>query len=145
MNPGFLTPITINDLILANRAVVAPMCQYSAVDGFPSPWHFGHFHQLAMSGAGMLMLECTAITMSGRITHHDLAISSGEHFIQTPRQVEEVQIEITGEELASPQRELLEMMKLSAMSHPLLLKIAHYSPKVDELSLFVQHERSAGR
>ena len=87
MKPGFLTPITINDLILANRAVVAPMCQYSAVDGFPSPWHFGHFHQLAMSGAGMLMLECTAITMSGRITHHDLAISSDEHFIQLSKLV----------------------------------------------------------
>ncbi len=78
---GLLTPIKINDRVIANRAVVAPMCQYSANEGLPSPWHFGHLHQLAISGAGILMLESTAVTMAGRITYHDLTISSDEHVV----------------------------------------------------------------
>lgn len=61
-------PLNLRGLTLANRVVVSPMCQYSAVDGRAQPWHTVHLGQLAMSSAGMLMLEATAVEPEGRIT-----------------------------------------------------------------------------
>lgn len=61
-------PLSLRDLHLANRVVVAPMCQYSAVDGEVQPWHFVHLGQLAMASAGMLVLEATSVEDIGRIT-----------------------------------------------------------------------------
>ena len=56
------------DLTLANRIVVAPMCQYSAVDGRAMDWHLMHWGNLLNSGAGLFMIEATAVTAQGRIT-----------------------------------------------------------------------------
>ena len=61
-------PLKMRELSLSNRVVVSPMCQYSAIDGMPQPWHTVHLGQLAISGAGMLMLEATAAEPEGRIT-----------------------------------------------------------------------------
>ena len=44
-------PLTLGPLTLANRIVIAPMCQYSAVDGTPGDWHLMHLGALALSGA----------------------------------------------------------------------------------------------
>jgi 2,4-dienoyl-CoA reductase-like NADH-dependent reductase (Old Yellow Enzyme family) len=55
-------------LALANRIVIAPMCQYSARDGEATDWHLAHWTSLLNSGAGLLTLEATAISMEGRIT-----------------------------------------------------------------------------
>jgi 2,4-dienoyl-CoA reductase-like NADH-dependent reductase (Old Yellow Enzyme family) len=77
--PGLFEPIEVGPRSLPNRVVVAPMCQYSAIDGLPTAWHFGHLHDLAISGAGMLMLESTAVTMEGRISKRDLAIYADKH------------------------------------------------------------------
>jgi len=55
-------------LTLANRIVIAPMCQYSAEQGQATDWHLMHWGQLLNSGAGMLTLEATAISAEGRIT-----------------------------------------------------------------------------
>ena len=55
-------------LTLANRIVIAPMCQYSAEQGRATDWHLMHWGQLLNSGAGMLTLEATAISAEGRIT-----------------------------------------------------------------------------
>ncbi len=55
-------------LALANRIVIAPMCQYSAVNGEANDWHLTHWASLLNSGAGMLTLEATAVTADGRIT-----------------------------------------------------------------------------
>ncbi len=71
-----LNPIAINKVELPNRIVVAPMCQYSAENGNPSKWHYGHLQNLANSGAGMLMLESTAVSKRGRITLKDLMLQS---------------------------------------------------------------------
>lgn len=71
-----LQPIKINKFKLKNRISVASMCQYSAIDGNPTRWHYGHLHKLAQSGAGLLMLESTAINKQGRITTKDLSISN---------------------------------------------------------------------
>ena len=55
------------------------MCQYSATNGNPSKWHYGHLQQLATSGAGMLMLESTAINNQGRITLRDLTLTNNKN------------------------------------------------------------------
>jgi 2,4-dienoyl-CoA reductase-like NADH-dependent reductase (Old Yellow Enzyme family) len=64
------TPIKIGNLEIPNRVVVAPMCQYSAVDGVMTDWHTQHLMQLGYSGAGLVMIEATAVERVGRITHH---------------------------------------------------------------------------
>lgn len=66
--PHLFDPWSLGDLALDNRIVIAPMCQYSAVDGVPQDWHLMHYGQLAMSAAGLLIVEATAVTEDGRIT-----------------------------------------------------------------------------
>ncbi len=61
------TPIRLRSLELPNRIVVSPMCQYSAVDGTATEWHTAHLGQLALSGAGLLCVEATAVEPIGRI------------------------------------------------------------------------------
>ena len=70
------TPVSLGRLQLANRIVVAPMCQYSADDGQATDWHLIHLGQLAISGAGLLMIEATAVSPEGRITPVDLGLYS---------------------------------------------------------------------
>ena len=65
---ALFSPITLRGLTLANRIMVAPMCQYSAVDGEATDWHFTHINSLALSGAAMLCIEATAVEAIGRIT-----------------------------------------------------------------------------
>jgi 2,4-dienoyl-CoA reductase-like NADH-dependent reductase (Old Yellow Enzyme family) len=71
-----LSKLKIKKINLANRITVASMCQYSAKNGNPTLWHYGHLQQLANSGAGMLMLESTAVSSEGRITEKDLMLSN---------------------------------------------------------------------
>ena len=66
----------LGPLRLPNRIVIAPMCQYSATDGTPGDWHMIHLGQLALSGAGLLILEATAVSPEGRITPQDLGLYS---------------------------------------------------------------------
>ncbi len=68
------SPLQLGPLELANRIVIAPMCQYSAHDGCVSDWHHIHLGNLALSGAGLLMLEATAVESRGRISHADLGL-----------------------------------------------------------------------
>jgi 2,4-dienoyl-CoA reductase-like NADH-dependent reductase (Old Yellow Enzyme family) len=72
--PHLFTPLTLGGLTLANRIVIAPMCQYSAVDGLAGDWHLIHLGSLALSGAGLLILEATAVSPEGRITAGDLGL-----------------------------------------------------------------------
>ena len=67
-------PLAIGPLQLANRIVIAPMCQYSAVAGTAADWHLIHLGHLALSGAGMLIVEATAVSDEGRITPGDLGL-----------------------------------------------------------------------
>jgi 2,4-dienoyl-CoA reductase-like NADH-dependent reductase (Old Yellow Enzyme family) len=69
-------PLTIGSLRLANRIVIAPMCQYSANEGTPGDWHMIHLGHLALSGAGLLTVEATAVEAEGRITPGDLGLYS---------------------------------------------------------------------
>lgn len=69
-------PIRLGGLTLENRIVIAPMCQYSAVDGSATDWHTIHLGQMALSGAGVLIIEATAVEPAGRITAQDLGLYS---------------------------------------------------------------------
>jgi len=73
------SPYTIGSLELSNRIAIAPMCQYSAVDGFPTDWHTIHLGSLALSGAALLIIEATAVTEEGRISPDDLGLWSDAH------------------------------------------------------------------
>lgn len=68
------SPLSLGKLTLPNRIVIAPMCQYSAVDGKATEWHQIHLGNLSHSGAGLLILEATAVTPEGRISPRDLGL-----------------------------------------------------------------------
>ncbi|HEX5515313.1 MAG TPA: NADH:flavin oxidoreductase/NADH oxidase [Gammaproteobacteria bacterium] len=70
------TPFQVANLKLANRIVIAPMCQYSAVDGCMTDWHLIHLGQLALSGAAILTIEATAVLPEGRISYADVGLWS---------------------------------------------------------------------
>ena len=55
------SPIKLRGLSLPNRIMVAPMCQYSAVNGEANDWHFTHINTLALSGASMFCIEATHV------------------------------------------------------------------------------------
>jgi len=68
------SPVALRGLQPRNRLVVSPMCQYSAVNGFANDWHFAHLARFALGGFGIVMVEATAVTETGRITHGDLGL-----------------------------------------------------------------------
>lgn len=73
---ALFSPYALRELHLRNRIVVSPMCQYSAEDGKATDWHMMHLGQLALSGAGLLFIEATAVEPIGRITPGDLGLWS---------------------------------------------------------------------
>ena len=76
--PKLFTPFQVGPLALANRIVIAPMCQYSAVDGCMTDWHLIHLGHLALSGAALLTIEATAVLPEGRISPSDVGLWSDE-------------------------------------------------------------------
>ncbi|QNQ11124.1 NADH:flavin oxidoreductase/NADH oxidase [Sphingomonas alpina] len=72
--PALFQPLRIGDLELANRIVIAPMCQYSAENGCMTDWHLIHLGQLALSGAALLTIEATAVLPEGRISWADVGL-----------------------------------------------------------------------
>jgi len=85
------SPHALGALTLQNRIVIAPMCQYSADNGNASDWHLMHLGQLAMSGAGLLIVEATAVSPEGRITPQDLGLWSDENEAALARVIASVQ------------------------------------------------------
>lgn len=71
---ALFSPFTLRGVTLSNRVVVSPMCQYSAEAGRATAWHMIHLGGLALSGAGMLCIEATAVEPEGRITPSDLGL-----------------------------------------------------------------------
>lgn len=68
------SPLVLRDVTFRNRLWVAPMCQYSAVDGVPNTWHLVHLAQFASGGAGLVLTEATAVTPEGRISPEDTGL-----------------------------------------------------------------------
>lgn len=67
-------PAKLRGVTLANRVLVSPMCQYSAINGCATPWHMIHLGAMALSGAGLLCLEATSVEAAGRISPRDLGL-----------------------------------------------------------------------
>ena len=65
---SLFSPLAIGRVALPNRIVIAPMCQYSAEEGNANDWHLMHYGKLALSGAGLLIVEATGVEPEGRIT-----------------------------------------------------------------------------
>ncbi len=61
-------PFTLKDITLRNRIAVPPMCQYSAVDGRVNDWHQLNYGGMARGGAGLVIVEATAVAPEGRIS-----------------------------------------------------------------------------
>jgi 2,4-dienoyl-CoA reductase-like NADH-dependent reductase (Old Yellow Enzyme family) len=73
--PKLFEPLRVRNIELANRIVIAPMCQYSSAgDGRMNSWHTIHLGQLALSGAALLTIEATAVLPEGRITWADVGL-----------------------------------------------------------------------
>jgi len=70
------SPISLGSLQLKNRIAISPMCQYSARAGAATDWHTIHLGHLALSGAGILFIEATAVEPEGRISPEDLGLWS---------------------------------------------------------------------
>lgn len=73
------THFSLRSVEFANRIGVSPMCQYSSQDGFANDWHFVHLGCRAQGGAGLVMLEASAVLAEGRITPADLGIWKDAH------------------------------------------------------------------
>jgi 2,4-dienoyl-CoA reductase-like NADH-dependent reductase (Old Yellow Enzyme family) len=76
---SLFSPMRLRTLTLANRIMIAPMCQYSAERGLATDWHRIHLGSLALSGAALLCIEATAVEPEGRITPKCLGLWDDEH------------------------------------------------------------------
>ncbi|HSP05954.1 MAG TPA: bifunctional salicylyl-CoA 5-hydroxylase/oxidoreductase [Acidobacteriota bacterium] len=77
--PPMFTPFRLRDLVLSNRVVVSPMCQYSAEDGTPNEWHLVHLGSRAIGGAGLVFTEMTDVSRDGRISPGCAGMYKPEH------------------------------------------------------------------
>lgn len=74
MASSLFSPLHQRGLVLRNRLVMAPMCQYSATDGLATDWHLAHLGSRAAGGLGALLAEATAVAPEGRISAADLGL-----------------------------------------------------------------------
>lgn len=72
-------PYRLKDVTLRNRVAVSPMCQYSSDNGFPNDWHLVHLGSRAVGGAGLVIVEATAVSPEGRISPADSGIYLDDH------------------------------------------------------------------
>lgn len=77
--PHLFDPFTLQGVTLRNRIAASPTCQYMASAGLVSDWHLPHYTNLARGGAGLVVVEATAVSPEGRITPGDLGLWSDEH------------------------------------------------------------------
>ncbi len=102
---SLFSPFQLRDVVFRNRIGISPMCQYSCQDGFATDWHLVHLGSRAAGGAGMVMVEATAVSPEGRISPQDLGIWKDAHieplarvarFIQEQGAVPAIQIAHAG-------------------------------------------------
>lgn len=73
------SPLKMKSIEFKNRIWVSPMCQYSSRDGHPTDWHFVHLGSRAVGGAGLVIIEATAVSPEGRISPDDSGIWDDSH------------------------------------------------------------------
>lgn len=78
--PHLFSKLRLRGVDFSNRIGVAPMCQYSSVDGFANDWHFAHLAARAVGGAALVFTEAAAVSPEGRISPQDLGVWSERHF-----------------------------------------------------------------
>lgn len=78
MSPHLFAPLTLRGVTLRNRIGVSPMCQYSCTDGMATDWHLVHLGSRAVGGAGLVMVEATAVEERGRISGADMGLWKDE-------------------------------------------------------------------
>ncbi len=86
--PPMFTPFRLRDVLLSNRIVVSPMCQYSAEDGTPNDWHLVNLGSRAVGGAALVIAEMTDVSREGRISPGCTGMYKPEHVIAWKRIVE---------------------------------------------------------
>ncbi len=74
MPTKLFSPLKIRNIILKNRIMMAPMCQYSAANGIANNWHLVHLGSRAAGGCGLIIVEATGVAPEGRITHACLGL-----------------------------------------------------------------------
>jgi len=79
MSASLFSSFQIRSVVFPNRIGVSPMCEYSSEDGFANDWHLVHLGARAQGGAGLVMIEASAVTPEGRISINDLGIWKDEH------------------------------------------------------------------
>jgi anthraniloyl-CoA monooxygenase len=90
------TPFRLRDLVIPNRIVVSPMCQYVADNGTVGDWHLVHLGSRAIGGAGLVMAEMTDVCADGRISPWCAGLSGAEHTVAWKRIVDFVHRESPG-------------------------------------------------
>ncbi|MEO8270572.1 MAG: NADH:flavin oxidoreductase/NADH oxidase, partial [Aureliella sp.] len=110
MSPSLFDKFQLKDVTLRNRIAVSPMCMYSSEDGFPTDWHLVHLGSRAVGGAGLVIVEATAVSPDGRISPADSGIYSDDHvepfaritrFMQQQGAVSGIQIAHAGRKASS--------------------------------------------
>ncbi|MGE5801347.1 MAG: bifunctional salicylyl-CoA 5-hydroxylase/oxidoreductase [Gemmatimonadota bacterium] len=86
--PPMFVPFKLREMVLSNRVVVSPMCQYSAEDGMPDEWHLVHIGSRAIGGAGLVFVEMTDVSREGRISPGCTGMYKPEHVTAWKRIVE---------------------------------------------------------
>ncbi len=77
--PPMFAPFRLREMVLANRVVVSPMCQYTAEDGTPNDWHLVHLGSRAVGGAGLVIVEMTDVSREARISPGCTGMYKPEH------------------------------------------------------------------
>lgn len=104
------SPLDIREIRFKNRIFVSPMCQYSSEEGMPTDWHLVHLGSRAVGGAGLIIMEATAVSPEGRISPRDSGIWSDAHaqafqrithFIQSQGAIAGIQLAHAGRKAAT--------------------------------------------
>jgi len=79
MNSHLFSEYKLGPVMLENRIVVSPMCQYMAEDGSANDWHLMHYGNMSIGAGGLIMFEATHVSAVGRITHKCLGLYSDQN------------------------------------------------------------------
>ncbi|GAM89356.1 hypothetical protein ANO11243_073930 [Dothideomycetidae sp. 11243] len=86
--PKVFQPLRIRGMLMQNRIMLSPMCQYSAEDGHATDWHMAHLGGIISRGPGLACVEATAVTANGRITPQDMGLWKDSQIAPLARVVE---------------------------------------------------------
>ena len=109
--PHLFDELTIRSVNFRNRIGVSPMCQYSCIDGMATDWHLVHLGSRAVGGAGLVVVEATAVEAPGRISSADMGLWTDQHipplarcakFIEEQGAVTGIQLAHAGRKASTP-------------------------------------------